>query len=171
MMDDTKTVYVVEVIVGKGDIFFGIRYLKGSRHVKQLEPFFRQFYGVWRQIKTKVACSISRKLKSVGANATADFKNVFIIEFIKLSYYWYVPFSSIIALVCDVFEIFSAIFQVRKIALTRICSIFGLSPSRGSSNSSSLGWAIRALPTASICCSPPLRKPPGLFLNLLVPEK
>ena len=33
--------------------------------------------------------------------------------------------------------------------------------------SSSFGWAIRARPMASICCSPPLRNPPRRFVNLV----
>ena len=51
-------------------------------------------------------------------------------------------------------------FMVR-IAATICSTIFGDSPSEGSSSSTSDGLPIRVRAMVSICCSPPLMRPPG----------
>ena len=41
------------------------------------------------------------------------------------------------------------------------CTMTGATPSEGSSSSTSSGWPMRVRATVSICCSPPLMRPPG----------
>ena len=49
--------------------------------------------------------------------------------------------------------------RISLIILNTVLITMGARPSDGSSRSSIFGWAIRPLPMASICCSPPERVP------------
>ncbi len=54
-------------------------------------------------------------------------------------------------------------WSLRSPMISSICrTIYGASPSVGSSSKSSSGSAVRARPMASICCSPPERIEPSL---------
>src|SRR4249920_3019245 len=52
-------------------------------------------------------------------------------------------------------------FFIARMASTICSTIFGDRPSEGSSSSTSDGLPIRVRAIVSICCSPPLMRPPG----------
>src|SRR6266487_3327173 len=116
MVNDPKTVNMVEAIIQKGKPFLSVGNFKSSRDAEQAKTLLCKLYRSRREIHPDVSCSILCELETIRSYAAPDFENVLPIKRGELSHDRYMPLTPLITSFGDVLEISAAILfrgQVR----------------------------------------------------------